>query len=141
MDPLLCAHNVSGVSAHGRGLVVWIPVSPPTIWCAAWWRCSTRSVAACIGGARRGQYSTRDQSNRRASHRLSTRVTRSLSPQRSLNDIARHEKTGDTNMTITNVALSSALTALTVGAAVAAAPFAAAANIESSPVVAGPTAS
>jgi hypothetical protein len=42
-------------------------------------------------------------------------------------------------MTVTKLALSSALTALAVGAAVAAAPFAVAANVDQGPVVAGPT--
>lgn len=43
-------------------------------------------------------------------------------------------------MTITKLALSSALTALAAGAVIAAAPFAAAANVDPGAVVAGPTA-
>jgi hypothetical protein len=42
-------------------------------------------------------------------------------------------------MTIAKLALSSALTALAVGAAIAAAPCAVAANVDQGPVVAGPT--
>ncbi|MDT5209202.1 MAG: hypothetical protein QOF67_1617 [Mycobacterium sp.] len=43
-------------------------------------------------------------------------------------------------MTITKLALSAALTALTAGAVIAAAPFAAATNVDPGAVVAGPTA-
>jgi hypothetical protein len=43
-------------------------------------------------------------------------------------------------MTITKLALTSALTALAAGAAIAAAPIGAAANVDAGPIVAGPTA-
>jgi len=43
-------------------------------------------------------------------------------------------------MTITKLALTSALTALAAGAAIAAAPIGAAANVDAGPIAAGPTA-